>query len=123
MRGPRGRGGRETTRRLAHNPTAMTDLELALQLADLADSITLPRFGAEDLRVDTKPDMTPVTDADRAVEEALRRRIASARPGDGVLGEEQGDAARGGGRRWILGPAHATPNYVRGCPTRATPIP
>ena len=70
------------------------DLAFALELADVADSLSLPRFRAADLRVETKPDLTPVTDADRAVERALRERIAGARPGEGVFGEEEGD---GGG--------------------------
>ena len=70
---------------------AGADLAFALELADLADSLSLPRFRASDLRVETKPDLTPVTDADRAVERALRERIAAARPGEGVLGEEEGD--------------------------------
>ena len=42
-----------------------TDLTLALQLADQADALTMERFGALDLRVETKPDLTPVTDADQ----------------------------------------------------------
>jgi histidinol-phosphatase len=69
------------------------DLELALSLADVADAISLPRFRAADLRVETKPDSTPVTDADRAVARALRERLAQERPQDGVLGEEEGDSA------------------------------
>src|SRR5207248_5431615 len=67
-------------------------LELALELADLADAITLPRFGATDLVVATKPDLTPVSDADRAAERAIRRRLADVCPGDAVLGEEFGPA-------------------------------
>ena len=70
---------------------AGADLAFALQLADLADSLSLPRFRAGDLRIETKPDLSPVTDADRAVERALRERIAAERPGEGVLGEEEGD--------------------------------
>ena len=70
------------------------DLALALELADLADSISLPRFRALDLRVETKPDLTPVTDADRAVERALLGRIEAERPQDGVLGEEHGATQR-----------------------------
>ena len=67
------------------------DLAYALELADAADALTLPRFRAADLRVETKPDLTPVTDADRAAERMLRERIARERPGEGVLGEEEGD--------------------------------
>ncbi|MFN2504898.1 MAG: histidinol-phosphatase [Acidimicrobiales bacterium] len=92
------------------------DLELALELADLADAITLPRFRATDLRVTTKPDLTPVSDADRAAEEALRKRLTAARPDDAVLGEEFGESAGHGGRRWVLDPLDGTKNYVRGIP-------
>ena len=70
------------------------DLELALELADLADAITLPRFRAADLVVTTKPDLTPVSDADRAAEEEIRRCLAADRPDDGVLGEEFGEPIR-----------------------------
>jgi histidinol-phosphatase len=98
--------------------TAVTDdLQLALDLADAADAITLPRFRAVDLRVETKPDRTPVTEADRAVERALRERLASARPRDAVLGEEEGATAdAAGGRRWIVDPIDGTKNYSRGIP-------
>jgi histidinol-phosphatase len=68
----------------AREGTASSDLAFALQLADLADSLSLPRFRAVDLRVETKPDQTPVTDADRAVERALRERIDVSRSGEGV---------------------------------------
>jgi histidinol-phosphatase len=95
------------------------DLALALELADLADSITLPRFRAEDLRVETKPDMTPVSEADTAVERAVRERLSVARPGDAVVGEEYG-VAGGGERRWIVDPIDGTKNYVRGVPVWAT---
>ena len=96
------------------------DLTFALALADLADSLSLPRFRASDLRVETKPDLTPVTDADRAVERALRERIAAERPGDTVLGEEEGD--EGGDVRWILDPIDGTKNFSRGLPVWATLI-
>ncbi len=96
------------------------DLSFALELADVADSLSLPRFRAADLRVETKPDLTPVTDADRAVERALRERIAGSRPGEGVFGEEEGDD--GGGVRWILDPIDGTRNFSRGIPVWATLI-
>ena len=98
----------------------MSDLAFALELADLADSLTLPRFGAVDLRVDTKPDLTPVTDADRAVERALRERIGRARPGEGIVGEEEGGDGDGRGVRWILDPVDGTRNFARGIPVWAT---
>ena len=96
-------------------------LAFALELADLADSITMPRFRAPDLRVETKPDMTPVSEADTAVERALRERIEAARPGETVLGEEEG-AGEGDGRRWVIDPIDGTKNYVRGIPVWATLI-
>jgi histidinol-phosphatase len=96
------------------------DLAFALELADLADSLSLPRFRALDLRVETKPDRTPVTDADRAVEGALRERIARDRAGDGVLGEEEGDD--GGSVRWVVDPIDGTKNFSRGIPVWATTI-
>ncbi len=96
------------------------DLTFALALAELADSLSLPRFRSADLRVETKADLTPVTDADRAVERALRERIATERPGDTVLGEEEGD--EGGEVRWILDPIDGTKNFSRGLPVWATLI-
>jgi len=93
------------------------DLELALSLADDADAIALPRFRAHDLRVETKPDLTPVSEADRAVETALRARLARERPDETVLGEEEGGGDGGG---WILDPIDGTRNYTRGIPVWAT---
>jgi histidinol-phosphatase len=96
------------------------DLAFALELADLADSLSLPRFRALDLRVETKPDRSPVTDADRTVERALRERIERDRPGEGVLGEEEGD--EGGPVRWVIDPIDGTRNFSRGMPVWATLI-
>ena len=96
------------------------DLDFALALADEADALSLPRFRAVDLRVETKPDLTPVTDADHAVERALRERIARDRPGETVLGEEEGD--EGGDVRWILDPIDGTKNFSRGIPVWASLI-
>jgi histidinol-phosphatase len=94
------------------------DLGFALSLADDADALTLARFRAADLRVETKADLTPVTDADRAVERAIRERVARERPGDGVLGEEEGDD--GGATRWIVDPIDGTRNFSRGIPVWGT---
>jgi histidinol-phosphatase len=94
------------------------DLALALALADLADPIALARFGAPDLRVETKSDATPVTEADRAVEEAISARLGRERPDDGMLGEEFG-VREGSGRRWIVDPIDGTRNYARGIPVWA----
>jgi len=97
------------------------DLSLALSLADAADTITRGRFGAVDLVVDTKPDLTPVSDADRAVEESLRARLADARPDDAVWGEEFGKSGDSR-RRWVIDPIDGTKNFVRGVPVWATLI-
>jgi histidinol-phosphatase len=96
------------------------DLAFALSLADAADALTLARFRATDLRVDTKADLTPVTDADRAVERLLRERVVVEREGEGVLGEEEGDD--GGSVRWIVDPIDGTRNFSRGIPVWATLI-
>jgi histidinol-phosphatase len=101
-------------------PSRSDDLALALALADLADAMTLERFRASDLQVETKPDLTPVTEADRAVEQAVRERLASDRPGDAVIGEEFPDTRATGDRRWIIDPIDGTKSYVRGIPVWAT---
>ncbi len=106
---------------MSFSPAPSPDLAFALGLADLADSISLPRFRSADLRIDTKPDRTFVTDADLAVERALRERIETERPGDGFFGEESG-RAEGGERRWILDPIDGTSNFLRGVPNWATLI-
>ena len=98
------------------------DLELAAALADRADEITLDRFGALDLRIETKPDLTPVTDADEAVEEAIRSILARERPGDAIFGEEQGGTPVFEGRQWVIDPIDGTKNYVRGVPVWASLI-
>ncbi|HTX93869.1 MAG TPA: histidinol-phosphatase [Mycobacterium sp.] len=98
------------------------DLTLALRLADRADTLSSARFGALDLRIDTKPDLTPVTDADRAVELELREMLASERPGEDVLGEEFGGTTSHTGRQWIIDPIDGTKNFVRGVPVWASLI-
>lgn len=96
------------------------DLALALLLADRADALTSARFGALDLRIDTKPDLTPVTDADRAVESALRDALGRERPEDSIVGEEFGGTATFSGRQWIIDPIDGTKNFVRGVPVWAS---
>ena len=98
------------------------DLELALRLADTADAISLARFRAADLRVTRKPDRTPVTDADTAVEDALRHAIATERPSDAVLGEERGGAVTDAERGWVIDPIDGTKNFSRGVPAWASLI-
>ncbi len=95
------------------------DLAFALSLADAADTLTLARFRAHDLHVQTKPDQTPVSEADHAVERLVRDRIAGERPGDAVLGEEFGLHGTGR-RRWIVDPIDGTKSFVRGVPAWAT---
>lgn len=101
---------------------AQDDLALALGLADRADALTLARFGALDLRIDTKPDLTPVTDADRAVEAELREALEQDRRGDHILGEEFGGVTTFGGRQWVIDPIDGTKNFVRGVPVWASLI-
>lgn len=98
-----------------------SDLALALELAELADAVSIGRFRAIDLDVQTKPDRSPVTEADLAVERAIRERIAAARPGDGILGEEFGTEGEGS-RQWIIDPIDGTANFLRGVPVWGTLI-
>ena len=101
------------------------DLSLAHVLADTADSISMARFRANDLHVDSKPDLTPVSDADTAVERAIRATLARTRPRDGILGEEYGatgSSAGRGDRQWVIDPIDGTKNFVRGVPIWATLI-
>ena len=97
------------------------DLSLALKLAAEADLISLERFSALDLVVTTKPDRTPVTDADQAVERSIRAGIEAARPNDSILGEEYGTQGSGS-RQWIIDPIDGTANFMRGVPIWATLI-
>ncbi len=96
------------------------DLALAHRIADAADAITMARFGALDLRVEAKPDLTPVSDADLAVERAARESLTAQRPEDAVLGEEFGGPAAQAGRCWVLDPIDGTKSFVRGVPVWAT---
>jgi histidinol-phosphatase len=102
--------------------TVRDDVALALRLAEQADALTMERFGALDLHIDTKPDLTPVTDADRSVESALRDTLSRERPGDPVLGEEFGGTTTFAGRQWVIDPIDGTKNFVRGVPVWATLI-
>ena len=97
------------------------DLGFAHVLADAADDITMRRFRALDLRVEAKPDLTPVTDADLAVEESLRNVLSRARPRDAMLGEEFGHTGSSQ-RCWVIDPIDGTKNFVRGVPVWATLI-
>lgn len=99
-----------------------SDLELALEMAAIADQLAMSRYRALDLSIETKPDFTPVTEADRAVETKLRELLASNRPADGVIGEEFPNTNESASRTWIIDPIDATKNYVRGVPVWATLI-
>lgn len=110
-------------RTLAPVHSLESDLDLALRLADLADPVTMSRYRASDLVVESKPDLTPVTEADQAAERVLRSELAVARPDDAILGEEYGTSSPGHtARLWILDPIDGTKNYVRGVPAWATLI-
>ncbi|MFR9796499.1 histidinol-phosphatase [Streptomyces sp. MS06] len=102
-------------------PDYLDDLRLAHVLADAADAATMDRFKALDLKVETKPDMTPVSEADKGAEELLRGHLQRARPRDAILGEEYGIEGSGP-RRWVIDPIDGTKNYVRGVPVWATLI-
>lgn len=106
----------------AENSPYRADLELALLIADAADHITRDRFGALDLRIDDKPDLTPVSDADLAVERVTRDALTAQRPDDAVLGEEFGGTVTFEGRQWVIDPIDGTKNFVRGVPIWATLI-
>ena len=99
-----------------------SDLKLALELSAIADEITMARYLAQDLVVITKPDNTPVTDADRATEEALRKHLAIVRPEDGLVGEEFGNENKEAARYWVIDPIDGTKNFMRGVPIWATLI-
>ena len=101
--------------------TYQADLDLALELADIADAISLERFRALDLHVESKPDRSPVTDADRSVEQALKDLLAIKAPNDALIGEEYGNSGSAS-RTWIIDPIDGTANYLRGVPVWATLI-
>ena len=98
------------------------DLALAHRLADAADAITLARYQAIDLSVSTKPDNTPVTDADKSAESAIRSLLHAHRPDDGIVGEEFGNEGLEKNRYWVIDPIDGTKNFLRGVPTWATLI-
>ena len=100
----------------------LDDLAFAHRLADIADVITLDRYQAQDLAVSTKPDNTPVTDADRSTEQAITAAITKERAQDGVVGEEFGNSKENAKRYWVIDPIDGTKNFMRGVPTWATLI-
>ena len=101
-----------------------SDIELMKRLADESDAISLDRYSAQDLKIETKPDLTPVTDADRAVEVKIREILKSERSTDLVVGEEFGrpDVIAPNSRYWVIDPIDGTKNFLRGVPIWATLI-
>ena len=98
------------------------DLALALKMADAADVISMARYQSQDLVITTKPDNTPVTDADKATEKALREILAKERPNDGLVGEEFGTSGTDAKRYWVIDPIDGTKNFMRGVPSWSTLI-
>lgn len=107
-------------------PTAASldgELALANELADIADAVSMRYFRSLDLVVTTKPDLTPVTQADHEIERALRELLAARRPGHAIVGEEfGGDVGAVSGWRWVIDPIDGTKSFVRGNETWGTLI-
>jgi histidinol-phosphatase len=105
------------------DPVAARDaaawLPLLHEIADAADGISLRLFRAAGLRVDDKPDGSPVSEADRAIESLARQIVASRAPGLGVYGEEEGETGERAAARLIIDPIDGTRNFVRGIPVFA----
>ena len=97
------------------------DLQLALQLADAADEITMRWFRSSSLQVRTKSDRSPVSAADEETERMIRETLGREQPDDGIVGEEFG-VSGGAARRWIVDPIDATRNFIRGIPVFGTLI-
>ena len=93
----------------------LSDIELLKNLAEVSDAISFDRFQSQDLQIETKPDLTPVTDADRAVEEKIRSVLSQERPNDKIVGEEFGspDSISNGERYWVIDPIDGTKNFLR----------
>ncbi|QRZ62238.1 histidinol-phosphatase [Rothia sp. ZJ932] len=97
------------------------DLRLAHILADTVDRLTLSKFQTQDFTVETKPDLTPVTEADCEAERLIRSQLSRVRTRDSVLGEEFG-VTGSSPRQWVIDPIDGTKNFVRGVPVWATLI-
>lgn len=101
--------------------TDAADLALARRLADQADEIARRYFRAPNLGTEDKVDGSPVTEADREIERALRAAIRAEHPGDAFVGEEFGAHGRGS-RRWIIDAIDGTASFVAGEPEWSTHI-
>ncbi len=99
-----------------------SELRFAEHLADVADSISRPHFRRAETAVRNKPDGTPVTEADEAIERALREHIEAAYPNHDILGEEEGVTEKGSRSRWVIDPIDGTKNFSWGIPIWATLI-
>jgi histidinol-phosphatase len=93
--------------------------DTALALCDEADLMSMAGF-RRDLRIDTKPDRSFVTEVDWAIESIVRQHLRAAYPGCGIVGEEEGIEAADGSLCWYVDPIDATHNYMRGVPVFAT---
>ena len=109
---------------MAYPGDLLGDIELLKSLADLSDEISSSRFLAQDLKIESKPDLSPVTDADKAVEEKIREVLSAQRPNDKIVGEEFGSAEdiKAMDRYWVIDPIDGTKNFLRGLPIWATLI-
>ena len=100
----------------------LSDLELIRRIGKAADAVSMARFLAQDLVIETKPDATPVTDADKATEKCIREILEAERPEDGILGEEFGANISGKKRYWVIDPIDGTKSFLRGLPVWSTLI-
>jgi histidinol-phosphatase len=100
----------------------VSDLELVRRIGKAADAVSMARFLSQDLVIETKPDSTPVTDADKATEKCIRELLESERPEDGILGEEFGADISGKKRYWVIDPIDGTKSFLRGLPVWSTLI-
>jgi histidinol phosphatase-like enzyme (inositol monophosphatase family) len=104
-----------------HTTIREQDMALAHRLADAAGDAIRPFFRSE-LGLEIKDDLSPVTLADRAAEQAMRRILAAEAPQDGVHGEEFGVSEGRSGRTWVLDPIDGTRSFIVGRPIFGTLI-
>ncbi|MFM8446588.1 MAG: inositol monophosphatase family protein [Candidatus Nanopelagicaceae bacterium] len=104
------------------NEKYAADLQLVRKIGKAADAVSMARFLAQDLIIETKPDASPVTDADKATEKCIREILESERPNDGILGEEFGADITGKNRYWVIDPIDGTKSFLRGLPVWSTLI-
>lgn len=97
-------------------------LELAITAGKEAGRLTLQYFQQDDLQVERKSDLSPVTIADRSAEQHLRKHIAASFPNDPILGEEFGSTSGTSGFTWILDPIDGTKSFISGVPLFGTMV-